>query len=664
MALVGDDGVCDEPVHAWTGAQEARLAVREWPPAVAGGHALEVTVIRPGRSQNGLHYPAQVLREAVPLWEGAAAFCDHPTALDQTRAGGRSVRDLVGVYAGAHYEEGSDTGDGEGGIRATLRLYPNAEWLFHLIEAAMADREAGRAAPDIGISADMRVLKERRGDEWQVRRIVRVNSGDVVFQPAAGGRFERILEGKNGSEKKEKEVQTKTTGADQVVETLDAVTTAQEELARLRQMREELCSRVLEAKLQSSGLPAAAQAKVRQALGGRVFEAGEVDREIGSMREVLSQALKAQVVRGMGQPRVTMGLGPREKMQMAVDRLFGLEVADPSVPRLSGIREAYLLITGDRQFRGKYNWEESVVREANEVTTSVLADTLLNSMTKRLVKDYQAQPRWWRPVVRVVGITDMKEQNRVLLNDFAALSTVGENAAYSNLAWGDTRENYTPGKRGNLVVVTLESILNDDLHAITRIPTKLAASAAVTLNEFVSGLFTANAGAGPAMADTFNVFDAGNHQGNSGTTALSSAAVQSATVAMLKYANSASKRLGVRPRYLLVPAELAFTAQVITESTQAPGGSDNDVNVLRGALEPIVVPQWTDANNWYLMADPAVVEGIEIGFLNGQETPDLLVQDNPTDGSVFTNDAISYKVRHIFGGGWLDYRAGYASIVA
>ncbi len=65
-----------------------------------------------------------------------------------------------------------------------------------------------------------------------------------------------------------------------------------------------------------------------------------------------------------------------------------------------------------------------------------------------------------------------------------------------------------------------------------------------------------------------------------------------------------------------------------------------------------------------MMADPAATEGIEIGFLNGQETPDLLVQDNPTDGSVFTNDAISYKVRHIFGGGWLDYRAGYASVVA
>jgi hypothetical protein len=186
----------DTPVREWTEVREAAGRGGTSPPvplSVDGeeerrtaGHALEVTVIRPGRSGNGLHYSEAVLRAAAPLWEGAAAFCDHPTALDETRAGGRSVRDLVGVYADARYDDG---------IRATLRLYPNAEWLFRLLASALADREAGRPAPNIGISADMRVLKERTADGWEVRRITKVNSGDVVFQPAAGGRFERVVEG-------------------------------------------------------------------------------------------------------------------------------------------------------------------------------------------------------------------------------------------------------------------------------------------------------------------------------------------------------------------------------------------------------------------------------------------------------------------------------------
>ena len=61
------------------------------------GHVVEVTIARPGTSMNGYVYSEGVLRAAVPLWNGAPAFLDHPTAMDLTRAGGRSLRDLVGV---------------------------------------------------------------------------------------------------------------------------------------------------------------------------------------------------------------------------------------------------------------------------------------------------------------------------------------------------------------------------------------------------------------------------------------------------------------------------------------------------------------------------------------------------------------------------------------
>jgi hypothetical protein len=68
-----------------------------------GGHVVEVTIARPGVSQNGYIYSESVLREGTSLWNGAPAFLDHPTALDLTRAGSRSLRDLVGVYEGAVY---------------------------------------------------------------------------------------------------------------------------------------------------------------------------------------------------------------------------------------------------------------------------------------------------------------------------------------------------------------------------------------------------------------------------------------------------------------------------------------------------------------------------------------------------------------------------------
>jgi hypothetical protein len=265
-----------------------------------------------------------------------------------------------------------------------------------------------------------------------------------------------------------------------------------------------------------------------------------------------------------------------------------------------------------------------------------------------------------------VPVMDMKQQHRLRLNDFAALSSVSENGAYTNLAWGDARENYTPTKFGNLVVVTLETFLNDDLHAVTRIPTKIAHAALTTVNEQVAALFTASSGTGPTLADTYHVFDAANHQSNVSVVTpgydLSSTSLQGAMTVMEKFTNSASKRIGVRGRYLLIPPDLRWQAAVITQSQYATASANNDINPLAGAIVPIVVPQFTTAYQWYLLADPAQIESIEIGFLNGREEPELLVQDNPTAGAVFTNDAISYKVRHIYGLGWLDYRGAFAAL--
>lgn len=664
---------------------------------------VEVTIIRPGDSTNRMRYRPEVLREAVGLFEGAAAFCDHPTEMDMTRAGGRSLRDLVGVYEGVRWDEEAQA------VRGRLRLYPGGEWLGVLMGQALSDRAAGRVAPNVGISADVLVMKSpivEAGDGvygrllgWDVKKVVKVNSADVVFQPAAGGRFERILEGaleggeeivcvRCGKETCEcgaavREGAPEATAAGATGATAREATAPATEVTRelealraegqaLRGLRLELCRGVLDQRLGAAGLPAPAAEWVRGRFKDRVFEAAELEAEVTSVRAMLGGIVAPGVVSGMGPAggsRIEVVRGEVERVQLAVDRLFGVALPDAArdVPRFSGIREAYLRITGDTSFAGRYNWGESVLGrafEANEVTTSVMANIVANSMTKKLVADYQAQPKWWQPIVTRTAIRDMKTQDRVMLNDFGSFPTVAENDPYVNLAWDDSKETYTPAKKGSVVYITLETIINDDLRAVARIPSKLAAAAAVTINEFVSALFTANSGAGSQMADTYDVFNAAQHQSNSGTTALSSSALRVAMIVLAKMTNAASKRIGVVGKYLLVPPDLLYTAQVIAGTSQEPGTANNDINPLAGKVVPVSVPQWTDANNWYLMADPAQLESIELGFLNGREEPELLIQDSPTAGSVFTNDAITYKVRWIFGGGWLDYRGAYASLVA
>ena len=359
-----------------------------------------------------------------------------------------------------------------------------------------------------------------------------------------------------------------------------------------------------------------------------------------------------------------------------MDRLLGLPFDDAdadvaqarrlslvsSVPRWSGIREAYVQLTGDPTISGVVDPSRSILREANEVTSGVLNQALLNSMTKRLVRDYRGQEQSWRKFCEVVPLQNFKSQDRVRLHDFNSLSTVAEGATYTNLAWDDSREVYAPAKRGNLVVVTREAILNDDLRAITRIPPKLARAATMTINEFVFGLFTGN----PVMNDSTKVFDDGvqTAHGNRGTSTLSSTALQAAITSMMKQTDTAGKRLNLRPRYLLVPADLLFTALTIVNSTLTPGSANNDANVLKGVVEPVSVAQFTDATDWYLICDPDDIEALEIGFVGGKEDPELLMQDAPLLGQVFTNDQMSFKVRWEFGGAWLDYRGAFWSQAA
>jgi len=95
--------------------------------------------------------------------------------------------------------------------------------------------------------------------------------------------------------------------------------------------------------------------------------------------------------------------------------------------------------------------------------------------------------------------------------------------------------------------------------------------------------------------------------------------------------------------------------------------TEQSVNPNYKAVEILSVPNYylrSDQNNWFLAASPNDIETIEIGFVDNRQEPEILLQDNPTVATVFTQDRITYKVRHEYGGTPLDYRGFYAGIVA
>jgi len=139
-----------------------------------------VVLIKEGWSKNKRYYPAQVLEQAVPLFEGAKCYLDHS---DIKGIPNRSVRELTGFYenvkfAGKQVEadlQFLDTEAGKVGLDIAKETVKHNKLL------------AGLSIRGIGT---MRKVEEGH----EVENLSKIISVDMVSDPAAGGEFLRLYE--------------------------------------------------------------------------------------------------------------------------------------------------------------------------------------------------------------------------------------------------------------------------------------------------------------------------------------------------------------------------------------------------------------------------------------------------------------------------------------
>lgn len=262
----------------------------------------------------------------------------------------------------------------------------------------------------------------------------------------------------------------------------------------------------------------------------------------------------------------------------------------------------------------------------------------------------------WRWVADVVPVNDFRTQERSRLGGYGDLPAVAENGAYDPLTSpNDEKATYALSKRGGTETISLETIANDDVGLITRIPLKLSQAAKRTLYKFIFDFFRTNA----VVYDTTAFYTVGH--GNLGAAALAAASFAAARLAMSQQSElDSGAQLGLVLRHLAVPSDLVETAyDMFVRNT------NNDETFVQ-SRKPVVheVPYWTDANDWCGFADKREIPLLELGFYNGQEEPELFIQDSPTQGSLFSNDQIKYKLRHIYSGAIPDIRGHYKGVVA
>jgi hypothetical protein len=103
--------------------------------------------------------------------------------------------------------------------------------------------------------------------------------------------------------------------------------------------------------------------------------------------------------------------------------------------------------------------------------------------------------------------------------------------------------------------------------------------------------------------------------------------------------------MAVNPKYILVGRSLQKAAMEICTGSLVREPDYVYDNVLKGSAVPLVVPEWTDANDWAAACDPRVAPAIFVGERFGL-APEIFIAGDELSPAVFSNDEHRLKVRH------------------
>mgnify|MGYP001593748178 CR=1 FL=1 len=680
-----------------------------------------IKVIEYGTSKNGRRYPEGVMRLSAPMYEGAKVYDHHRTDAELKTS---TINGVVGFLR--NVEAQTD------GLYADLHLLPSATHAAEALDASLVLQQEG-LNPLVGISHDVLARFKHSTDGGksvqEAVRIESVQSADIVAQPAAGGAAVRVLAGGSDTDAddaaenfividdEEMSMPTldeflgmlKDATDDQLASAgLSRASTQKDEDSQPEfefevelvgagaESATESVERTVEAetysknswtgkaivrgKCEEAELPEKAAEAIVKALPERFTEA-DVDSQIAQGRNWLAAMERDQLKPTLPKHGEGVGQEAFEKKVKALDYFFDGKFREG----YHSFIQAYADITGDRpgfmdeDFSRKilqescgYRPEQRSIRSTESMDTTTWNVVLGDSITRKMVAEY-SQPGlddWKNIVSSTVPVNDFRTQRIDRIGGYDLLPGVNQGAPYQPLVSpADEEVTYALTKRGGTEDITLEMIANDDVRSISKIPSKLGLSAALTLHRFVWAFLTGSAN----IFDSTALFTSG-HANLAGTGATLSqsklTAVRAAMRKQLSYGD-ANNILSLTPRTLIVPTSLEEIGYQITKSAVAvpstPAGPSDTPN-LHSGMNMLVLDHITDdgtsASAWYCVADPSKCPTVEMGFYQGKDIPELFTQADNNVGSMFDNDKITYKIRHIYSGAVLDYRGFYKVPVA
>lgn len=307
---------------------------------------------------------------------------------------------------------------------------------------------------------------------------------------------------------------------------------------------------------------------------------------------------------------------------------------------------------------------------------------------RQMLGTYTEWPTQWSAIARRATVRDFRTVKRFKLDGAeSVLNKVPQGTEYPEAAVTEGKYEYFVEKYGRRVPFLWEVFVNDDLDALRDTPNRLGKAARYTEDRFVTALFAASTGPNT----TFFASGNGNLATAGAGSALSVASLTTAVGALRAQKDADGNPIFIENMILVVPPALEVTARNIlnvTEIRTATGGGGTSAadqlvaknwipNYIQGPVVnpwlPIITTSGTIGNTaWYLFASPSAGRpALEVGFLRGNETPQLFLKSSNAvriGGGVvaaeegdFDTDSVHFKVRHILGGTLIEPKAAYAS---
>lgn len=285
-------------------------------------------------------------------------------------------------------------------------------------------------------------------------------------------------------------------------------------------------------------------------------------------------------------------------------------------------------------------------------TTSDFAIICGDTVGRVLRQSYTAAPSGLKQVARQTTAKDFKAKTSVMLSEAPILEKLTEAGEIKSATLAEAKEAYSVVTYAQRISISRQVLINDDLGAFADLARRYGQAAAQTEAKALVDLLEANSGTGPTMADGSPLFHSSH--ANLGTAGvISDTTLGESRLKLRTQKGLKGQIISATPKFLVVPAALETVAEKWL-ATIAPAQAA-DANPFAGKLTLVVEPRLTSATRYYVVADPAELDGLEFAYLAGGEGP------NVESKSGWEIDGVELRVLLDAGAGFVDWRSWVAN---